>query len=581
MGGQRFTAPDRLSAPERRRYPRVAVSQPATVDLGLRRGAALLDVSENGVRVRAACHPVQGIVTSLSLTLPGTLAPIRTMATVAWTDGSGNMGLVFRGLSEDHRQQLAGWVSHPQQAEWDDKAGGEPSKPIDAAVETCDIDAAELDPLTAAMLQTALPRLAALTAATGAAVAMERAGAIVCVATWGNAPALNTIVERQSGLSGECIRTREVVRCEDTESDSRTDPLLCRELNLRSIVIAPLLQQERVFGVVEVHSNVPYAFNSTHLALLMRVAGLLGSLRHVGAGPMPAEPKSVIAPLPAGAMAASPAEDAAVPGIVPREPSPPEPPPSVEVQPGQPVQAAANIGSVGAVGAPGALRTTAARPSARAQLRPPRREKKAGPSCPGPQRPTRFQRTAGMFKTLIRSALVVWFTTALGLGGLIAYRQTVRTASPPASGGQSSTTRATDPLTTGGLAALGTRMDDAKARLLLLVRSLRSGLTEVAPPETLADHTAQHLTGGKLLEYVQPVYPEAARTQKLLGPVILRVQVGKTGRVQRMEVLRGPPLLASAAKEAVRRWRYEPFRVDGDPIEMQTVVTVPFAVPQP
>ncbi len=79
---------------------------------------------------------------------------------------------------------------------------------------------------------------------------------------------------------------------------------------------------------------------------------------------------------------------------------------------------------------------------------------------------------------------------------------------------------------------------------------------------------------GRLLEGGQPIYPEAARDQDLRGTVVLRVHVGKDGRVEQVDVVRGNPVLAAAATDAVLHWRYQPFLLNDQPVEGEIVVSI-------
>jgi TonB family protein len=83
-----------------------------------------------------------------------------------------------------------------------------------------------------------------------------------------------------------------------------------------------------------------------------------------------------------------------------------------------------------------------------------------------------------------------------------------------------------------------------------------------------------------LLERVEPQYPEAAKQQHIQGPVILGVLVGIDGSVKDLSILSGHPLLASAATDAVRQWRFKPHQLKGKAVEFETRITVNFALPQ-
>ena len=79
-----------------------------------------------------------------------------------------------------------------------------------------------------------------------------------------------------------------------------------------------------------------------------------------------------------------------------------------------------------------------------------------------------------------------------------------------------------------------------------------------------------------LIERVQPEYPTTAKIIHLSGAVQLRALIGIDGRVRHLVVVSGNPILAQAAAAAVRLWRYEPTRLNGEPVEVETQITVNF-----
>jgi TonB family protein len=79
-----------------------------------------------------------------------------------------------------------------------------------------------------------------------------------------------------------------------------------------------------------------------------------------------------------------------------------------------------------------------------------------------------------------------------------------------------------------------------------------------------------------LVHRVDPDYPEAARSAKLKGVIVLEIVVGRDGSVVEMRPLSGPDVLARAAMETVRWWRFEPYRVNGEPGVVETTVAVEF-----
>jgi TonB family protein len=75
---------------------------------------------------------------------------------------------------------------------------------------------------------------------------------------------------------------------------------------------------------------------------------------------------------------------------------------------------------------------------------------------------------------------------------------------------------------------------------------------------------------------VDPDYPEAARPANLQGVIVLDVVVGRDGSVADVRALNGPDVLAQAAMNALRWWRFEPYRIDGKPVVVETTVAVEF-----
>jgi protein TonB len=83
---------------------------------------------------------------------------------------------------------------------------------------------------------------------------------------------------------------------------------------------------------------------------------------------------------------------------------------------------------------------------------------------------------------------------------------------------------------------------------------------------------------GLLIHRVQPDYPAVAIAMGLSGAVELQARIGTDGTVQELEVVSGNPILARAAIEAVQQWRYQPTRLSGQPVEVETHITVTFSM---
>ena len=79
-----------------------------------------------------------------------------------------------------------------------------------------------------------------------------------------------------------------------------------------------------------------------------------------------------------------------------------------------------------------------------------------------------------------------------------------------------------------------------------------------------------------LVHQVAPVYPETARRLEIQGSVVLKAVIDKAGRINSLQPISGPPELIPAAVGAVQQWRYKPYLVNGEPVEVQTEITVNF-----
>ncbi|PSH04817.1 MAG: energy transducer TonB [Acidobacteria bacterium] len=86
------------------------------------------------------------------------------------------------------------------------------------------------------------------------------------------------------------------------------------------------------------------------------------------------------------------------------------------------------------------------------------------------------------------------------------------------------------------------------------------------------------VTTGLLIHKVQPTYPQLAKQARISGSVILQAVIGKDGSIQNLRAVSGPPMLIQSAIEAVRQWRYKPYYLNGEPVEVDTQITVNFTL---
>jgi protein TonB len=84
-----------------------------------------------------------------------------------------------------------------------------------------------------------------------------------------------------------------------------------------------------------------------------------------------------------------------------------------------------------------------------------------------------------------------------------------------------------------------------------------------------------------LLRKVQPDYPPIARDARVSGTVVIQAKINKEGGIENLQVVSGPPMLQQAALDAVKQWRYRPYLLDGEPVEVLTTVNVFFSLAGP
>jgi periplasmic protein TonB len=105
--------------------------------------------------------------------------------------------------------------------------------------------------------------------------------------------------------------------------------------------------------------------------------------------------------------------------------------------------------------------------------------------------------------------------------------------------------------------------------------------TPVAVPKIATPQRVRVSSGvvsGLLIRKVPPTYPPLARQARIQGTVILQAQISKTGEIENLQLVSGHPMLAPAAIEAVKQWKYRPYLLNGEPVEVDTQVQVNFTL---
>jgi TonB family protein len=408
----------------------------------------------------------------------------------------------------------------------------------------------------------------ALTLASGTALAMQRDGQVVCLGRSGEtAPELGARLSIDSGISGECLRTGRTLRCDDTQKDYRADREVCRKMGLRSIAAVPLRGRHGIVGVLEAFSTRPGAFAEEHMNCLARLAELAETAHarqrtaQVSVAIETPETHSrlravsdvlllggrkVAAHLGEGkrrywTVAATLA--LLLVSVVAWKTW--RKPPSAAATGGQSAQSAGPaVTSASAVGADLAWKPSPARPlSSNRSAATPEVQPSAKAEVPDVLSDTET--------SPVPSAKGQDLTAA----------DTIKRA----------ITTDSDSETTEAPQLSASNLDNRKIGTLL---SVPASLPKLGPP------ISQGVTAGTLEHQVTPTYPRQALPLRIEGPVVLDATVSENGLLENVKVVSGHALLAQAAIEAVRQWRYRPYLLNGKPVRMQTKITVNFKMPR-
>lgn len=119
------------------------------------------------------------------------------------------------------------------------------------------------------VLQLVAQRALAITGADGVAIALAEGDAIICRALAGKVtPDAGVRLDPNSGFSGECLSSGQVIRCDDSETDPRVNTESCRALGTRSMLAVPLSVKQTNIGLLEAFSTEPYGFNDSDVRSL-------------------------------------------------------------------------------------------------------------------------------------------------------------------------------------------------------------------------------------------------------------------------------------------------------------------------
>jgi protein TonB len=109
-----------------------------------------------------------------------------------------------------------------------------------------------------------------------------------------------------------------------------------------------------------------------------------------------------------------------------------------------------------------------------------------------------------------------------------------------------------------------------------IISSTPVAVPKVATPQRV--RVSQGVSQGLLIRRVQPNYPPLAKQARIQGQVVLQAEISKDGTIQNLQLISGHPMLAPAAIEAVKQWRYKPYLLNGEPVAVETTVLVNFSL---
>ena len=109
-----------------------------------------------------------------------------------------------------------------------------------------------------------------------------------------------------------------------------------------------------------------------------------------------------------------------------------------------------------------------------------------------------------------------------------------------------------------------------------IISSTPVAVPKAATPQRV--RVSQGVSQGLLIKKIQPSYPPLARQARIQGQVLLQAEISKDGTIQNLRLISGHPMLAPAAIEAVKQWRYKPYYLNGEPVEVETQITVIFSL---
>jgi TonB family protein len=433
-----------------------------------------------------------------------------------------------------------------------------------------------------------------LTGAGGTALALEHEGSVTCRASSGDiAPPPGSRMDVHSGISGECFRTGKSLRCDDAQTDERVDPEVCGQLGVRSILVVPVRSGKAAVGILEAFSARPYAFGQEHISFLERLAEV-AEAAYEAQKPNDQKEKDQKEPIVEPARPPEFRRSFIRPELFESESA------DSEVLAGDvfgETSLAARLRSaisskhklryaiMGAVAVLLVLASLVAWLSwrepesevvANAHAKPTRPQPAPEPSVARDAPAVfPFKPAAGHPRADRAPAVLLQKASRVETAEVIVSKDKPAGVSSniPSSPAKPSPQAAAEAAPEPPAPALSYASPETSGSVGKLIAA------NAPPLPALNVRVSQGVTEAVLLRKVQPIYPAAARAQRLEGSVVLQATIAEDGSPSSITVMSGAPLLAHAVVDAVRQWRFTPALLNGKPVAIQKQITVVFRAP--
>lgn len=98
------------------------------------------------------------------------------------------------------------------------------------------------------------------------------------------------------------------------------------------------------------------------------------------------------------------------------------------------------------------------------------------------------------------------------------------------------------------------------------------------PLNAMKVRVSSGVANAMLVKKVNPVYPQDAKDNRIQGAVVMKLTIGKDGGIKDLQLISGHPALSPAAIETVKKWEFKPYLLQGEPVEVETSVTINFTL---